>query len=448
MDNTQDIAAAGAPMDAVVGLIAVFADGTEQQFSGALISPTEVLTAAHGVYKEGVGQAVEVIALPGGVPADLAAAGNEAVFQTGTYAASVHTNAVPDAGGTLTLVATQSDEAVVGFGIPLAAGPVFALAAGPDSAAVTVAGFPSTAAGHASSASGTVAVVSGATAYSGETGLGPGSSGGPIFTILDGQPTVIGTVSSSLYATQVSPALLSTIRDWQAADTFAALPAGGTTATAPGTAALLRMGDDGTLDSGGNDTVQAGGGTSTIYAAGTGCSVLGGAGTLVVVGGAGSDTVRPGTGTSLLYGGSGGGILEASTGGGSVLVAGSGNTTLVGGGDGDLLFCAPTESGNVAAAGRGAEMIIAGQGATTILGGSGTATVFAGSGTDTFQLWSGLGGTLQIVGFRAGDTLDYSPSNNPVTATTSGAWGTTLSFADGSRAVLFGVAGVHDVAPA
>ncbi len=40
-----------APYTSVVGLLATFSDGSQLQFSGALIAPDEVLTAAHGVWQ-------------------------------------------------------------------------------------------------------------------------------------------------------------------------------------------------------------------------------------------------------------------------------------------------------------------------------------------------------------------------------------------------------------
>ncbi len=198
MDNTQDSAAgAGVPIGLVNSLLANFPDGSEEQFSGALIASGEVLTAAHGVYQQGVGEVMEVIAPAGGMPIDLSLAGSEPVFQTGTHAASIHANPVPDAGGALGVDGTQDDEVLLGFGTPLGAGPVFALDPGAASAAVTIAGFPADRAGQGLVASGTVTRAPGTTAYVGETGLGAGSSGGPLFIDASGQAELVGTVSAS-----------------------------------------------------------------------------------------------------------------------------------------------------------------------------------------------------------------------------------------------------------
>ena len=426
-----------APYDAVVGLVATFSDGSRVRFSGALISPTEVLTAAHGVWRQGLGQAISVVAIPFGVP-QYTSLGAEMEVQSGVYAAAIHTNQIADANNEETIATTQSDIALIDFGTPLTSGPVFGLLPDIPSAAVSIAGFPG-GVGPEATGSGSVTQVPGYTVLSGTIQLGPGSSGGPIWvTGAGGQTAIIGTVSTSDYATGITAGLVAQIGGWQAADRFATAAPGST--TAPGTASLLRL-DSGVLTSGGSDTVQAGGGAATLYAAGPSVSVLGGSGGLVVVGGYGSDTVRGGTGSSTLFGGTGGGVFEAGQGGDSILVAGAGNTTLVGGGTGDALFCAPQAAGNLVAGGAGQQVVVAGQGAATIVGGSGALTVFAGSGADNIDTPYGLGGEIDVVGFKAGvDHAFYGGLGAvPPVQTTHGAWGTTILFGDGSHLTLFGV---------
>ena len=93
MSDTQTTSPADvAPFAAVVGLLATFPDGSQELFSGALISPTEVLTAAHGVWSQGIGAAVSVVALPFGVPQYTALGGNDTATSCGPSAGTTHTD--------------------------------------------------------------------------------------------------------------------------------------------------------------------------------------------------------------------------------------------------------------------------------------------------------------------------------------------------------------------
>ncbi len=426
-----------APYTSVIGLIATFPDGSQLQFSGALIAPDEVLTAAHGVWQEGIGAAVSVVAVAEGLPESDALAGTEAVFQSGVYAEDFHYNAVDDANDLLTPGATQQDYALVHFGTPLLATPAFHLAQGTlsGSTAIRIAGFPD--GGPEVTATGTVAPAFGLSALTGDVALDDGSSGGPLWITSGGVPTIVGTVSTGGDAAEVTPSSVAQIDGWEALDASGVV--NDTVTSSVGGRLLTLTGDQGVLTSLGRDTIQADAGTGVVYAAGASVSVLGGSGALVVVGGAGSDTVRPGTGSSTLFGGSGGGIFDAGRGGGSDVVAGGGASTLVGGGKGDVLFGA-VSAPTAATAGAGAEVIVGGGGPETLAGGSGSTVVFAGSGADTITAYEALGGTLLVVGFRAGlDTLALDTASGGRIATVAGGYGSSFTFADGARVVLFGV---------
>ncbi len=440
----------GAPFDAVVGLLAVFADGSVRQFSGALVAPDEVLTAAHGVWAQGLGAAIAVVALPEGVPLLAGEAGTEPLILSGTYATDWHFNPVQDANNTLTAAQSQSDEALVHFGAPLSGATPFRLATAalPGSTAAQAAGLPS--AGAEQTAGGTVTPSTRLGVLTGLVTLGAGSSGGPIWvTGADGAPTIVGTISTTAYAAEVTSGSAAQVAGWEAQDAATGV-GGGATGTAGGLYTLT--GTQSVLTSLGPDTIQASAATGVIYAAGPSASILGGGGALVVVGGGGSDTVRPGSGSATLYGGSGGGVFDAGRGGGSVLVAGGGACTLVGGGNGDALFGAPANpdlgragQGTEMAGGAGQEVIVCGTGGDTVTGGTGTTTAFAGTGRDVFAAYGGLGGTLAVVGFKPTDILAVAPENPGSLATVTGAYGTTISFDGGSSVVLFGVSSVPNV---
>ena len=434
--NPTTIAPDSAPYTSVVGLLATFPNGEVVEFSGALISPTEVITAAHGVWMQGVGAAVEVVALPEAAPASHATAGAETVFQDGTYAENYHYNAVDDSFDQLPLPSiVANDYALIHFGTPLVGTAAFTLATsqGQDPQVVSIAGLPHDGPEISSYGYG---VYTGPGTIDGEISLGPGSSGGPIWTTgADGAATIIGTVSTPTYAAAQTAASAAQVSGWEGQDASAIV---GSTLTGAQGGLYTLTGDSSSLTSQGADTIQADAGMGVIYAAGASASILGGSGSLVVVCGAGSDTVRPGTGSATLFGGTGGGVLDAGFGGGSVLVAGAGAATLVGGGNGDALFCSASAS-TAAAGGAGQEVIVGGGGADTMVGGQGTTVAFVGGGVDTFTAYEAQHGTLLVVGFAQGDTLDLNPQSGATVQTTVGGYGTSYTFANGSQVVLYGV---------
>ncbi len=432
--NPTTIDPAAAPYTSVVGLLATFSDGSTVQFSGALISPTEVITAAHGVWREGIGAAIAVVALPEAIPADNATAGSETAFQSGTYAEDYHYNAVDDSDDELYQQASASDYALVHFGTPLVGTAAFTLATSQSMSqqVTSIAGLPY---GGPEISSYGFANYKAPGTFDSEISLGPGSSGGPIWTTgANGVLTIIGTVSTDSNAAAQTAASHAEITGWEGQDASTVV---GNTVTGSQGGLYTQTGDSSLLTSLGADTIQADAGTGVIYAAGASTSILGGSGALIVVCGAGADTVRPGTGSATLFGGTGGGILDAGFGGGSDLVAGGGLSTLVGGGNGDALFCAAIAS-TAAAGGAGQEVIVGGGGPDTLVGGQGTTTAFAGTAADTFSAFEAQHGTLLVVGFTPADTLLLNTQNGGTVQTTVGGYGTTYTFANGSEVVLYG----------
>lgn len=169
-------------------------DGQYFQGSGVLISPDEVLTASHVVYSSGEALATDITVAEG--------------YNGGQYAPHVvdgtvaHYNPVDDANGMISLSSSQDDYAIIHLATPIVGPTIFSLTGDygdslPEQTGLaTTSGYPGSADGVQQAYYGDVSVDPGLTLYGGAA-LGPGSSGGPVWiTGTDGEPTVIGLVSS------------------------------------------------------------------------------------------------------------------------------------------------------------------------------------------------------------------------------------------------------------
>lgn len=159
---------------------------TTYQGSGVLVSPDEVLTAAHLVWSGTAGLATNVVVTPG---YDAGAAPFGSISATVT-----HYNTINDGSGFITQANTNGDYALLHLATPVNLG-VMTIGADFGAGAVTISGYPASAGGSQVDRPSTVSVNAAGNLAGGA--IGAGSSGGPVW-ITDGagDATVVGVVSS------------------------------------------------------------------------------------------------------------------------------------------------------------------------------------------------------------------------------------------------------------
>ncbi|MCG6659759.1 DUF4214 domain-containing protein [Halomonas campisalis] len=201
------------PFSAVTYVEATFPDGTRVSGAGAVVGVNDVLTAAHLVYSpENGGLAEQVTVYPGHDgridPADGYLAGYAEYYQL-----------EPAESGKLTIQESQDDLALLGFDTSLGLETGW-FALGPYAAGETyhVAGYP----GQYADANGPrLSQDSGWVGDNARYGvldiesldIGPGSSGGPVWYDDNGQPVLVGVVSTSAWAVSVQ-AQYETLQAW------------------------------------------------------------------------------------------------------------------------------------------------------------------------------------------------------------------------------------------
>lgn len=189
--------------------------GQDWQGSGVLISPDEVLTASHVVYHQGVGTASDIVVTP-----DYNAGSEPFGSADGT---SYHYNAVTDAHGFISIQQSQFDYAVIHLSQPFTGLGYMGLEANFQGGPANVAGYPASAGGLLVNSQQTIALDPFYSVLDG-TAIGDGSSGGPVWiTGSDGDPYVVGDVSSSDAAGQgifaaITTAAFNQIENWVAQD--------------------------------------------------------------------------------------------------------------------------------------------------------------------------------------------------------------------------------------
>ena len=272
--------------------------GSNYQASGVLISPDEVLTAAHVVYTAGIGTAINIVVSPG--------YSNGAVLGSVTGVVA-HYNPINNASGFLTLGDVQNDFAIIHLSSPVTTG-YMSVGADYFGGAVSVSGYPGTSSQIDTAES--VSTKSGYNVLVG-TSLGAGSSGGPVWTGDASGALAVGVVSAgdsngvTGYFVKLTAADRSTILNWVAQDDGFPTVAGyiDNKTGAQGSVPL-------SVTSGGPSYLQ----WQYIWASSDGVALSTSAPNAFLHGGPGQDSIEVVSGQNVLDGGAGSNFLTGGTG--------------------------------------------------------------------------------------------------------------------------------------
>ncbi len=208
------------PLDTVVYITDTIGN-EEFQGSGVLIAPDEVLTASHVVYSQGVGTATNIVVTP--AYDGLATSPSEATPYGSAEGLSFNYYQVQDAGDEISVDQSQYDYAVIHLNKSFTGLGTMGLESNFAGGTASVTGYPAAADGDQITKSETVTLDPSYTVYDG-TGLGAGSSGGPVWIDVGGDPYVVGLVSSGDnqtdegYFTQITTQAYDDIESWVAQD--------------------------------------------------------------------------------------------------------------------------------------------------------------------------------------------------------------------------------------
>jgi Ca2+-binding RTX toxin-like protein len=378
------------PYDCVCYVIATFPDGTSFQGSGAIIGPHTVLTASHLLWRaDGSESAASVTVYPG-----FNAGGSSIPGQWVD-----HFYQVNNAGGVLSTETSQTDFAIIDVSTDLTPYGYFGTSANYSGGVVHLTGYPSSANGIQSDQFGRVlkdpsyAVLD----YS-SVSASPGASGGPVWIEQGSQAYVVGVVSTSGWAVQLTSADIATINNWETGDAYLWTP--GSLLHASEAAASIGGGA-------GNDTITGWSGADTLFGGAGLDSIVGGAGFNQVNGNTGDDTILGHSAVGdWLLGGQGNDSIDASASTGANIINGNlGADTLVGGSGPDSLR-----------GGQGDDLIRAGSGADWLSGDLGNNTIYGGQGADTFRAGPGHD---YVNGWHQGDHVQVAAGVTYVAAQVS-----------------------------
>ena len=321
------------PWNMVCYIEATFANGATYSGSGILVGPNDVLTAAHLVYDNALGAAVQVRVVPG-----FDASPTETpygVLTAGSW--NYFSNFDPDGDGFLYtgnggpgLVDSELDFAVIGLNSAvgdatgwMTLNPSFA------GGAVNLSGYSSFYGRNPMNDIGTVNLYAGDSSYNiSALEVHPGNSGGPIWYSSNGVNYVVGVVSTGAAAAGVG-GTYQVLLDWLTGNNYLIASADrllyGTSAAdylegAGGNDRIYGFdGNDGLVAGFGNDLLDGGNGDDFVY---------GQSGADTLNGGDGNDFLYGGDGVDSLSGGNGEDQLD-SGGGADTLAGGAGNDTYV-----------------------------------------------------------------------------------------------------------------------
>ena len=205
------------------------------QGSGVLLSDDEVLTAAHLVYNDD-GTLRTTGSASVGYNAGSSIATSK-VDATQALAKQVYTS----------LAGMSNDFAVVHLSTPVSGGTIFSLGSDLAAGTFTVSGYPAGTSGSLDTRTEALSVASGTNVYTGSTlddgsGNPAGSSGGAIYQIVNGAPTVYGVISAESssdqtkgYFKELTAADVTQIKAWVAtADQSGAAAGAAVSYSAPG----------------------------------------------------------------------------------------------------------------------------------------------------------------------------------------------------------------------
>ena len=197
------------PYSAIVAIDLKF-NGKSYIASGVMLSPTEVLTASHAVWMAGVGAAMDIVVYPGY---------DNGVSQFG-YAegTATHYNAINDAGDTIDPSDIHDDFALIHLKTPLDAG-FMTVGLTFSGGSAFVSGYPYPGVTPVNTQQ--TLVLDPYDILEGQP-LGPGSSGGPVWTSDSSGASVVGVISGEAngigYFAQLNSFSQAAIQTWLAQD--------------------------------------------------------------------------------------------------------------------------------------------------------------------------------------------------------------------------------------